>query len=224
VSSHTPLFVIPASHSTPSAGGFIGAVLGSSGRDYILWSEAQTMVYLKISLSDFLTLFAARTRTWFWERRPGYALGVACIAATSTSTVMSLFWDDIVKTEDAQMSGLRHSSYACVAVWIYCILWFFAQDVAKVIGYAILEYLTKADSERVAAQAARGQITAMMDADRKAARLHGVTGAKDVSFATAEELSGVTSSQSALEGRVKGLEKEIAELKALLKAVAVTKA
>ena len=50
------------------------------------------MIYLKISLSDFLTLFAARTRTWFWERRPGYALGVACLAATFSSTMMSLFW------------------------------------------------------------------------------------------------------------------------------------
>ena len=47
---------------------------------------------------------------------------------------MSLFWDDIVKTEDAQMSGLRRSKYACVSVWIYCIIWFFVQDVAKVIG------------------------------------------------------------------------------------------
>ena len=53
------------------AGGFIGNALGSNGKNYVLWGEAQTMIYLKISLSDFLTLFAARTRTWFWERRPG---------------------------------------------------------------------------------------------------------------------------------------------------------
>lgn len=63
------------------------------------------MIYLKISLSDFLTLFSARTRIWFWERRPGYALGVACIAATSTSTLMSLFWDDIVKVRSLTNKG-----------------------------------------------------------------------------------------------------------------------
>ena len=49
-----------------------------------------------MSISDFLTLFSARTRTWFWERRPGYALGVACIIATGSSTILSLFWEDIV--------------------------------------------------------------------------------------------------------------------------------
>lgn len=32
---------------------------------YVSWGEAQTMVYLKISLSDFLTLFASRTRFWY---------------------------------------------------------------------------------------------------------------------------------------------------------------
>ena len=47
------------------------AAFGSSGRDFILWQEARTMIYLKISLSDFLTLFSARTRVWFWDRRPG---------------------------------------------------------------------------------------------------------------------------------------------------------
>jgi hypothetical protein len=26
-------------------------------------------MYMKISISDFLTLFSARTRTWFWERK-----------------------------------------------------------------------------------------------------------------------------------------------------------
>ncbi|MFY7854788.1 MAG: DEAD/DEAH box helicase, partial [Rubrivivax sp.] len=73
----------------------------------VRWMEARTMIYLKISISDFLTLFAARTRVWFWERRPGYALGAACIVATSSSTLLSLFWDDIFKSTDTYMVGLR---------------------------------------------------------------------------------------------------------------------
>jgi H+-transporting ATPase len=156
--------ILHANKTNP--GGFLGSALGSEDRDYVRWSEAQTMIYLKISLSDFLTLFSARTRTWFWERRPGYALGVACIAATSTSTLMSLFWDDIVKTEDAQMLGLRRSKYACVSVWVYCVLWFFAQDIAKVVAYLVLEHLTSIDAERVKQVTARGQMSAMLDEDR----------------------------------------------------------
>lgn len=179
------------------------------------------MIYLKISLSDFLTLFSARTRTWFWERRPGYALGVACIAATSTSTLMSLFWDDIVKTEDAQMSGLRQSKYACVSVWIYCVLWFFLQDVAKVACYSVLEYLFK--DAALEAQVARGQISAMIDADRKNARLHG-GGGTELSFAMSGGAVATSTTQSVMEGRLIGLEKEVAELKALLKAVVAAKA
>jgi H+-transporting ATPase len=175
-------------------GGFLGAALGSEDRDYVLWSEAQTMIYLKISLSDFLTLFAARTRTWFWERRPGYALGVACIAATSTSTIMSLFWDDIVKTSDAQMTGLRRSKYACVSVWIYCVLWFFAQDVCKVIAYAVLEYLTRVDEERVAQITARGNLAALIDQDTKAARARGVKTGGELST----ELAAVSTTTSAM--------------------------
>ena len=31
---------------------------------FVSWGEAQTMVYLKISLSDFFTVFAARCRSW----------------------------------------------------------------------------------------------------------------------------------------------------------------
>ena len=148
-------------------GGFLGSALGSSGRDYILWPEAQTMIYLKISLSDFLTLFSARTRTWFWERRPGYALAVACLFATGTSTMLALFWDDIVHTDasEGNMVGLRRSSYACVAVWVYCILWFFVQDAFKVLGYLVLEYLAKESEGHLKEQEARGQIAAMIDAD-----------------------------------------------------------
>jgi len=171
----------------------------------------------QISLSDFLTLFSARTRTWFWERRPGYALGVACLFATGTSTMMSLFWDDIVKTEDAQMLGLRRSRYACVSVWIYCTLWFLVQDVAKVLAYNVLEYLTRVDAERVKEVTARGAIAAMIDADTKSARSRGIGGAGAGSHMHMEaELTSVGGG-AAMETRLKSLEGELSEVKALLR-------
>jgi H+-transporting ATPase len=152
------MLVLVLNANINNAGNFVGNTMGSQGRNYVRWYEARTMMYLKISISDFLTLFSARTRTWFWERRPGYALGVACIVATSCSTLLSLFWDDVVKTDDAFMLGLRHSNYACLATWIYCILWFFLQDICKVLTYQVLEYLTREDAERVKAIANRGMV------------------------------------------------------------------
>ena len=91
-----------------------GVIWGSSGRNYILFSELRTIMcvgtlrhcgvvllslfyylrcsYLKISLSDFLTLFSARTSSFFWQRRLGRALGIAACVAMGTSTIFSLFW------------------------------------------------------------------------------------------------------------------------------------
>jgi H+-transporting ATPase len=137
-------------------GGFAGDVFSSGGRNYVQWMEARTIMYLKISISDFLTLFSARTRTWFWERRPGNALSIACLIATGSSTLLALYWDDVLNTEDAYMKGLQYSRGACVITWIYCIIWFVIQDLAKVGTYRLLEKyaseeLKPAEAEAVAA-------------------------------------------------------------------------
>ena len=79
-------------------GNFWGVVFGSSGRTFLLFTEIRCIIYLKISISDFLTLFSARTRTWFWERPVGALLGIAAIIATFMSTVFSLFWMDFVRS------------------------------------------------------------------------------------------------------------------------------
>lgn len=65
---------------------------GSSGRTYLTWTELKTILYLKISISDFLTLFSARSRGWFWERCVSWPLGLAFILATGISTLLALFW------------------------------------------------------------------------------------------------------------------------------------
>jgi H+-transporting ATPase len=137
---------------------FIGRAFGENGL-YVTWMEARTIMYLKISISDFLTLFSARTRTWFWERRPGYALGVACIVATGSSTILSLFWEDIVgRSEDAYMKGLK-GGLACLSTWVYCILWFFAQDICKVLMYQLLEQLSKEKMDRLISQSLKGAVS-----------------------------------------------------------------
>jgi H+-transporting ATPase len=137
---------------------FIGRAFGENGQGYVTWMEARTIMYLKISISDFLTLFSARTRVWFWERRPGYALGVACLVATGSSTLLSLFWDKVLGEKDSYMKGLA-GGYGCLSCWIYCILWFFVQDVCKVLTYKLLEQLSKEKMDRLLQSALRGAVS-----------------------------------------------------------------
>jgi len=216
ISSMIMLVLILQSNSV-HPGDFVGTTMGSHGRNYIRWDEARTMMYLKISISDFLTLFAPRTRTWFWERRPGYALAVACIVATSCSTLLSLFWDSLITTQDAVMTGLQHSNYACIATWIYCILWFFLQDIAKVITYKVLEYLTREDVERVKEITNRGMISAMIDEDQRRARLRGdkMVG-REGTTAGGRSYMGGKDDTTALQAEVASLRKELTELRNLI--------
>jgi H+-transporting ATPase len=120
------------------SGDFFGIIFGAEGRSYITWHELRTLIYLKVSISDFLTLFSARTRTWFFQRKIGALLGGAACIAMGTSTILSLYWDKIFDGlgPSAHMAGLRFSNSSCVAVWIYCILWFFVQDACKVAAYS----------------------------------------------------------------------------------------
>ena len=185
-------------------GGFVGAVFGSEGRDYVIFAEAQTLLYLKISLSDFLTLFSARTRTWFWERRPGYLLGVAAVIAMGSSTLLALFWDDIFSSGDVYMAGLRKSKYACTAIWIYCILWFLLQDVAKVLTYSVLNYLQRDELAVVEIAGKRAQVSNMYAAVNK-----GVASASRPADFEHERDGPLTD-------KVKSLEAEIAALRDVL--------
>jgi hypothetical protein len=124
--------------------------MAARGKNYLTWYEVRTIIYLKVSISDFLTLFSARTRTWFWERYLGGPLLIAAIVALSISTIFALFWDSIFDVnklgESAFMEGLQRSDGAVVATWLYCILWWIIQDAAKVWTYWLLDMYTELGS------------------------------------------------------------------------------
>jgi len=135
-------------------GNFLGNVFGSSGRNWLTWFEVRTIIYLKVSISDFLTLFSARTRGPFWERAVGKYLLIAACVALSASTLLSLFWGDIFKgLEGAFMAGLRDSKGAVLATWLYCILWWFVQDAAKLITFYVLDKYSSGGAKKIAHQA-----------------------------------------------------------------------
>jgi H+-transporting ATPase len=131
-------------------GDFLGNVFGSSGRNYLTWYEVRTILYLKVSISDFLTLFSARTRGVFWERAMGFYLMIAASIALATSTLLALFWGDIFAGLDgAFMAGLRYSKGAVLATWAYCILWWMIQDLCKVATFALLDRYSSGGAQKI---------------------------------------------------------------------------
>lgn len=86
-----------------------------------------------MSLSDFLTLFSARTQSWFWTQRPGKLLMFGASFALTISTILACVWPS-GKLDDLEVKGLARGNYGLWAiwVWIYCIVWWFIQDAAKV--------------------------------------------------------------------------------------------
>jgi len=94
-----------------------------------------TMIYLKVSLSDFLTLFSARTQTdFFWEVRPGFILLGAAMCSLVISTFLASFWPE-GDLDGLPVKGLALGDYSLMPlwIWIYCLIWWFVQDALKVI-------------------------------------------------------------------------------------------
>eukprot|EP00122_Pirum_gemmata_P000938 Pgem_evm1s841 len=100
-----------------------------------------TMMYLKISVSDFLTLFSARTVSFFFTQRPALVLFLAACFSLMISTVVACTWPEDNKDE-VPILGLARGGYEILAlwVWLYCIVWWFIQDTCKVITYKLLFY------------------------------------------------------------------------------------
>ena len=105
------------------------------------YGQITATIYLKVSISDFLTLFSARTNeNWFWTTAPAPILmGAGCLALT-TSTIIACTWPpsypDGVYTEGL---GRRSPKAMALYVWLYCIGWWFVQDAAKVCTFYYLK-------------------------------------------------------------------------------------
>jgi H+-transporting ATPase len=101
----------------------------------ISYGQITTSIYLKISISDFLTVFSARTGGgWAWnDPQPSLVLLVAAVFALSMSTVLAIAWPasviDDVRTEGL---GYRRPYELVVYIWLYTLGFWLVQDAAKV--------------------------------------------------------------------------------------------
>lgn len=181
---------------------------------FLSFDQVKTVMYLKVSLSDFLTVFSARCRGFFWERRPGLALGVAFGIATLCSTLLACYWDDIFGLDGLPseiMIGL-HSFPALLTIWVYCILWFFIQDAFKVLTYYILENFIRTEhKERLADLNRVAFASRLVDTDAKAYRARGI--GHQASIARQTTMSNVMTvggpDHQRLQARVDQLEREL---------------
>ena len=101
----------------------------------ISYGKVTAAVYLKVSVSDFLTLFSARAGgEWFWKVRPARILFAGAMVALTSSTLISMFWPES-NPDDIPTEGLVTSPpYLLVLyVWIWSLLWWFVEDAAKVL-------------------------------------------------------------------------------------------
>jgi H+-transporting ATPase len=134
------------------------SLFAKMGLPGVPYAKVITMMYLKISISDFLTLFAARTHNGlFFSMRPGYLLLGLATMALAISTIVATLWPDsfpdrthtrglVIQAREPIADPALAAKYAKgdtyklwpLWVWVYCVVWFLVQDVLKLGAYAFM--------------------------------------------------------------------------------------
>jgi H+-transporting ATPase len=116
-------------------------IMLNSWEDHSLWKgiglkgiqygEITTAIYLKVSVSDFLTLFSARTgHDWFWKVRPARMLLAGGLFALGLSSILSLVWPT-GHLDHIEVIGLKENPSLFGFVWIMSLFFWFLQDALK---------------------------------------------------------------------------------------------
>ena len=107
------------------------------------YGELLTVMWLKVSLQDYLTLFSARCHSFFFERRPSQIVLWAAVLAMTISTLFAVYWFLNLKgatgesntIPDMEPIGWRNVGF----VWLFDIFWFLVQDIVKIVTYKLFE-------------------------------------------------------------------------------------
>ncbi len=95
--------------------------------------QVTMLMYLKVSITDFLTLFSSRTVGPFYSSRPGNLLLGGATLALTLSTILACAWP-IGTLDGSYVEGLALGDYRLMPlwVWIFSIVCWFIQDAIKV--------------------------------------------------------------------------------------------
>lgn len=126
------LILLSMGLSSHESGSFMNW-LGGACAD-MTFGEIVTMMYLKIALSDYLTLFNARTKGYCWLSTPSKVLVGAAVFSLLASTFLAAYWPE---NDELEMQPIAWE--VVLFVWVYTFLWSFLQDFGKVICYGVME-------------------------------------------------------------------------------------
>lgn len=113
-------------------------LIGLGGMSY---GQITTSIFLKVAVSDFLTLFSARAgESWFWSSSPAPILLAAGAFALGCSTLLACYWP-LSRPDGIPTLGLelRPPHMLPLFIWVYCIAWWYVQDAAKVGTFFLLK-------------------------------------------------------------------------------------
>merc|ERR1719281_1380727 len=111
-----------------------GSLMRQLGLGGISYGKITSSIYLKVSVSDFLTLFSARAGgDWFFMVKPARILLIGAMFALTCSTCFASFWPKSYP-DGIQTEGLVESppDNLFAFVWAWSLSWWLAEDAAKV--------------------------------------------------------------------------------------------
>jgi len=111
-----------------------GSMMRQLGLGGLSYGKITSSIYLKVSVSDFLTLFSARAGgDWFFQVKPAPILLAGAMVALTCSTCFAMFWPKSYP-DGIQTEGLVESPpYMLeVFVWTWSLFWWLVEDAAKV--------------------------------------------------------------------------------------------
>jgi len=109
------------------------------GMDGVQYGQIISAIYLKVSISDFLTLFCARTgERAFFKVKPANMLLGGGLFALGLSSILSLFWPTS-RPDGIMVEGLVSNPGLFGFVWIFCLLFWFIQDGLKIICIKLMK-------------------------------------------------------------------------------------
>jgi H+-transporting ATPase len=97
-------------------------------------AQIQSFIYLKLAVAGHLTLFVARTRKPFLSKPHPAPILLAAILGTQVLAALIVGFGWLVAPIAWKYVGF---------VWIYCLIWIFIEDWAKLRVYRHLEFNTK---------------------------------------------------------------------------------
>lgn len=114
------------------------------GLEGVQYGQIMTAMYLKVSVSDFLTLFSARTGSRFmWQGiPPSPMLLIGGVVALTVSSVVAVFWP-VSDPDSIPVEGLWKDMGLLFFVWLYSLVMWIIQDVLKVGMYRCISYFHK---------------------------------------------------------------------------------